>query len=170
MTTGKEEHMRHAPEKLNYCLIVTSDRVFKGEKKDEITPRVKEIIDEGEDVLYMTSIVPNSIVSIRDVVIRFSYACDVILVTGGTGVRPKDVSIEAVEKIAQRRLPGFGEIFRARTWERHGALAWLSRAAAYIVNNSIVFVVPGSLDAVETALREIIIPEARHAVGELRRK
>ena len=95
---------------------------------------------------------------------------DVIVLDGGTGVSPTDVTPEAVLPLLERRLDGFGELFRALSWEEVGAAALLSRALAGVVGRRAVFVVPGSPAAAELALRRLILPVAPHLVGQLRRQ
>lgn len=96
-------------------------------------------------------------------------AVDFVLVTGGTGVAPRDVTPEAVAPLLQRELPGFGEMFRARSFLQVGAAAWLSRALAGVASGRLVVVLPGSTAAVELALRELLLPELVHAVRLLGR-
>lgn len=92
-----------------------------------------------------------------------------VLITGGTGVSPRDTTVDAVEPLFQRRLDGFGELFRLLSFQEIGAAAMLSRATAGIVNGVAVFVMPGSPAAIRLALERLILPELAHVVGELRR-
>jgi molybdenum cofactor biosynthesis protein B len=94
---------------------------------------------------------------------------DVVVLTGGTGVSPRDVTPEAVEGLVERRLEGFGELFRQLSFAEVGAAAMLSRAGAGVVNGRAVFWLPGSPAAVELAMRELILPEAGHLVAQARR-
>jgi molybdenum cofactor biosynthesis protein B len=92
-----------------------------------------------------------------------------VLITGGTGVSPRDTTVDAVEPLFQRRLDGFGELFRLLSFQEIGSAAMLSRATAGIVNGVAVFVMPGSPAAIRLALQRLILPELAHLVGELRR-
>jgi len=94
---------------------------------------------------------------------------DAVIVTGGTGVAPRDVTPDAVEPLFDRALPGFGERFRALSWSAVGSAAWLSRATAGIARGRLVVVLPGSTAAVELALRELLIPELGHVARLLGR-
>lgn len=96
-------------------------------------------------------------------------AVDAALVTGGTGVSPRDVTVDAVLPLLDKPLPGFGELFRALSFQEIGAAAMLSRACAGTVGRTAVFVLPGSSGAVRTALERLILPELAHLVGQLRR-
>jgi molybdenum cofactor biosynthesis protein B len=96
--------------------------------------------------------------------------CDVVLVTGGTGVAPRDSTVEAVAPLFERRLDGFGELFRMLSFAEIGPAAMLSRAGAGTIGRVAVFLMPGSPAAVRLALERLILPELAHLVGELRRQ
>jgi len=96
-------------------------------------------------------------------------ATDVVILTGGTGVAPRDVTPEALAPLVEKRLEGFGERFRARSWDQVGATAWLSRAFAGIASGRLVVALPGSLRAVELAMNELVVPGLVHVVRLLGR-
>jgi molybdenum cofactor biosynthesis protein B len=96
-------------------------------------------------------------------------AIDVALVTGGTGIAPRDRTPEAVRPLLEIELPGFGERFRARSVEHIGEAAWLSRTFAGVARGRLVVVLPGSPAAVDLALREVLLPELGHALRLLGR-
>lgn len=85
-----------------------------------------------------------------------------VIVTGGTGLTPDDVTIEAVAPLLEKTIDGFGELFRLKSYDEIGTAAILSRAIAGVVGGRVVFCTPGSVKAVTLAAREIIIPEIRH--------
>ena len=95
---------------------------------------------------------------------------DVVVSTGGTGLAPRDVTLESVGPLFARRIPGFGELFRALSFERIGSAAMLSRAEAGIVEGKPVFLLPGSPDACDLAMDRLVLPEAGHLVGVLGRR
>ena len=94
---------------------------------------------------------------------------DLVVLTGGTGLAPRDVTPEAVEPLLDRPLPGFGERFRALSAREVGSAAWLSRAGAGVARGRLVVYLPGSSGAVRQALEELLIPELAHAVRLLGR-
>lgn len=94
---------------------------------------------------------------------------DLVLLTGGTGVAPRDVTPEAVEPLLERPLPGFGERFRALSERTVGSAAWLSRAGAGVARGRLVVYLPGSTGAVRQALDELLVPELGHLVRLLSR-
>ncbi len=146
------------------ALIITSDSVYRGLKADEITPLV---LSDGRFNLVLSRIVPNDISEIRAAVIEASGLADIVLVTGGTGVSPRDVTIEALESIASKRVPGLGEEHRRRSYQRIGARALMSRSEGFIVGKTLVFASPGNPDAVKVAL-DILSEIAEHCLEEIR--
>lgn len=93
---------------------------------------------------------------------------DVILTNGGTGLDSRDITVETVESLFEKKLDGFGEIFRAISYEEIGAAALLSRATAGIYKQTLIFSMPGSPNAVKTALG-IIIDELPHIVHHMKK-
>ncbi|HWJ56166.1 MAG TPA: molybdopterin-binding protein, partial [Vicinamibacterales bacterium] len=100
---------------------------------------------------------------------RLAGDADAVIVTGGTGIGPRDRTPDAVGALFDQRLPGFGELFRMLSFQDIGAAAMLSRADAGVVGRALVFLLPGSPAAVELAVRRLIAPELTHAIGQLRR-
>jgi molybdenum cofactor biosynthesis protein B len=107
--------------------------------------------------------------ALRDEIARLARESDAVIVTGGTGIAPRDRTPDAVGALFERRLPGFGELFRMLSFQEIGAAAMLSRAEAGVVGGALVFLLPGSPAAVDLAVRRLIVPELTHAVGQLRR-
>lgn len=96
-------------------------------------------------------------------------AVQVILTTGGTGVSTRDVAVDVIERRFDRRLPGFGELFRLLSFQEIGSGALLSRATAGLASGKLIFVLPGSTAAVRLATERLIIPELPHLLRELSR-
>ena len=166
-----EEHRTEAKSlKVTFCLIITSDSIFKGVKKDEISPKARELLVGDLSVKEIT-ILPNNAEMLRSKLkgILDKRLCDAIIVTGGTGISSKDISVDVVKEFCTKELPGYGELFRYLTYKRHGTAAIASRAMACASGNSIIFTTPGSPDAFALALKELIIPEIKHLIRELRR-
>jgi molybdenum cofactor biosynthesis protein B len=89
-----------------------------------------------------------------------------LIVTGGTGAAPRDVTPEAIGPLLERTLPGFGELFRMLSYDEIGSAALLSRALAGLRGGRAVFVLPGSRSALRLALEKLILPELGHLAGE----
>jgi molybdenum cofactor biosynthesis protein B len=92
------------------------------------------------------------------------------ILTGGTGISPRDTTCEAVEELLDKRLPGFGELFRQLSFAEIGTATILSRASAGVSQGKCIVSAPGSRAAVKLALEKILIPEAGHLVGELHKR
>ena len=106
---------------------------------------------------------PDRIVQlVRDVV--YKAEADAIVLTGGTGIAPRDHTFEAVSSLFDKSLDGFGEAFRRLSWDQIGPRAILSRAAAGTVGSCVVFSLPGSEKAVRLGAKELIVPVLSHAV------
>ncbi len=94
--------------------------------------------------------------------LRDDPACAAVLLSGGTGLAPRDTTYEAVSDLLDKRLAGFGELFRARSFAAIGAAAMLSRAVGGVMGRTAVFSMPGSVGAVRLAMEELILPELGH--------
>ena len=92
---------------------------------------------------------------------------DAIVLTGGTGIAPRDVTYEAIEQVLDKPLRGFGELFRSLSYAEIGSAAMLSRAIGGVVDRTVVFALPGSTKAVELGIRKLIAPELGHMIGLL---
>ncbi len=90
--------------------------------------------------------------------------CRVVLLTGGTGLSPRDSTCEAVTRMFDKRLDGFGELFRSLSYAEIGAAAMLSRATAGTVGSTVIFAMPGSTGAVRLAMEKLILPQLGHIV------
>jgi molybdopterin adenylyltransferase len=94
---------------------------------------------------------------------------DVVLTTGGTGITGRDVTPEAFDRVLEKRIEGFGELFRMLSYDDVGSAAYLSRAAAAVARGKLVFLLPGSPPGVELAMRALVLPELGHALRLLGR-
>ena len=92
---------------------------------------------------------------------------EVVLLTGGTGIAPRDRTVDTVQPLFEKLLPGFGEIFRFLSFQEIGSAAMLSRACAGVIRGRMVFVLPGSRGALRLALERLIVPELNHIAGLL---
>ena len=92
-----------------------------------------------------------------------------ILVNGGTGIARRDSTFEAIDGLLEKRIPGFGELFRMLSYDRIGSAAMMSRALAGVYKGKLLFCLPGSPDAVALAMERLVLPELGHAVGVMHR-
>lgn len=107
-------------------------------------------------------IVPDRIEEIREAMVTGLKQCDCLILNGGTGLTSDDCTIEAVEPLFEKKIDGFGELFRMKSYEEIGPSAMLSRASAGIIQKHLIFCIPGSNAAVKLAMTTLIIPEIRH--------
>ena len=92
--------------------------------------------------------------------------CQVILTNGGTGIARRDSTFEAIDALIDKRLPGFGELFRMLSFAEIGPAAMLSRATAGMIGGTLVFCMPGSTSAVRLAMERLIVPQLPHLIWE----
>lgn len=93
---------------------------------------------------------------------------DAVILTGGTGLAPRDGTFEVVDSLLDKRLDGFGELFRSLSYEEIGAAAMLSRAVAGVVGDVLLFSLPGSTAACRLAAEKLLVPELGHLVALVR--
>jgi molybdopterin adenylyltransferase len=96
--------------------------------------------------------------------------CAVVILNGGTGIARRDSTFDAIDRLLEKRLPGFGELFRMLSYQEIGPAAMLSRATAGVYHGTLIFSLPGSPNAVEVAMDRLILPELTHLVWETVRK
>jgi molybdenum cofactor biosynthesis protein B len=98
-----------------------------------------------------------------------SGAVDVVITTGGTGITRRDGTFEAIDALLEKRLPGFGELFRMLSYQEIGSAAMMSRACAGTIGTVVVVSLPGSAGAVRLAMTRLVIPELGHLVQQATR-
>lgn len=168
-------HHEDLPKGLRFMVIVTSDTIVaakdKGQPYQDISGdvAVSMIVSHGFKVskrIYLPNRIENILAETKSGTISGSN--DAIIIIGGTGLSRRDVSIEAVAPMFEKQIPGFGEIFRHLSYGYIGTSAIASRATAGVLNGTIVFVLPGSPEAVKMAMERIILPEAPHLIKMIR--
>ncbi|MCC5610630.1 molybdenum cofactor biosynthesis protein MoaB, partial [Nostoc sp. CHAB 5834] len=92
---------------------------------------------------------------------------DAVIFSGGTGIAPRDTTYDAIEKLLEKTLPGFGELFRFLSYQEIGSRAIASRAVAGVYQNKLIFSLPGSSNAVRLAMEKLILPELTHLVSQV---
>lgn len=154
---------------LGFALLTVSDS--RNERTDKGGELLAALVAEAGHRLASRALVPDEVEAIRGEV-RAALAMpdvDVVLVTGGTGLAPRDVTIEAVTPLFEREIPGFGELFRMLSFAEIGAAAMLSRASAGLNSGRAIFLLPGSPAALELALSRLVLPEIAHLLAQARR-
>ena len=164
-----EDHHAHDVGTLGAAVVtVTSSRSIEEDPSGDAIVAAFE--DAGHDVA-TRELVPDAYDRVQDVVnaVVGRRDVDVVVTSGGTGVTPDDVTIEAVEPLLDKGLPGFGELFRRRSEDQIGTRVVATRATAGIADGVPVFCLPGSEAAVRLGVDEIVLPEAGHLAGLARR-
>lgn len=124
----------------------------------------------GHKVLHY-HLVANSVADVRERLDAWlaEVPVEAVVTVGGTGVSSRDLTVNALEAMGGRVIPGFGELYRSMSFAEVGPLALLSRATLFVVKGKPVFALPGSERAVRTALEKLIVPSVQHLVEELER-
>ena len=163
------QHRSYAPKSVACVVLTVSDS--RTQKSDTSGDLIENALREAGHSLAERSIVADDAAQIRRAVLAGIERPDVdaVIVTGGTGVAPRDVTPDTLEPLFEKQLRGFGELFRVLSYEEIGAAAVLSRATAGTAGQTVVYVMPGSSGAVRLALERLILPEITHVVGQLRR-
>jgi len=143
-------------------IITVSDRVFRGEYEDKGGPALKQFCEKRGWHVTTQATVPDEQALIGDKAWQVARTCSLVLLTGGTGIAKRDVTPEAIRAIADKELPGFGEIMRAKSFEQFPH-AILSRNLAAVVGKSLVICLPGSPKGAVECL-EYVADAIPHAV------
>jgi molybdenum cofactor biosynthesis protein B len=163
------------PIQLRFGVVVVSDSRYdqfttSGKTDDVSGNLIKMLAEEYKHSVVKIEYVPDEISHIEDVLKHYGSQDDVdlLIFTGGTGLTTRDVTIEAISPLLKKTLPGFGELFRKLSFDEIGSAAILSRALAGIFMKKVIFCLPGSPNAVKTAMKRLILPEAGHILKHVR--
>jgi molybdenum cofactor biosynthesis protein B len=162
------EHKAHAPVHVSAFVVTCSDS--RDESKDESGRVLRELLESEGHSVSGYRLIKDEPESIRAMLkeARESGARAVIF-NGGTGISRRDSTVETLQGLFEKTLPGFGELFRALSYKEIGSAAMMSRATAGTYEGMILFALPGSPQAVRLGLQKLILPELGHAVRELTR-
>jgi len=166
---GVDEHKSKAPKSVKVAVITVSDT--RTEKDDYSGMAIGDVLSNAGHRLTRRVIVKDDVQEIQRVLRELIEDDEVqaVVVNGGTGISTRDVTLESVSTFQEKALPGFGELFRALSYQEIGSAAIMSRAAAFVTERKIVFCVPGSEKAARLATEKLIAPELGHAVWEAQR-
>ncbi|MCP3977779.1 MAG: MogA/MoaB family molybdenum cofactor biosynthesis protein [bacterium] len=136
---------------------------------DRSGKRARELCEERGHAIVDYALLPDEPQRVRECVRRWldRAEIDVVIVGGGTGISVRDTTYEALAGLLDKRLDGFGELFRMLSWEQVSSRAMLSRAMGGIARGKVLFSLPGSTPAVELALTQLILPQLGHLLAEL---
>ena len=164
---GTEEHKRQAPKKVTIGIItVSTTRALVDDTSGNWIR--KQATKEGHNVVYHRVIPDDEKIiasTVRNVI--QNERPQIILMSGGTGITKKDVTVEALSPMFAKVLSAFGSLFANLSYEEIGSAAFLSRATAGVIENTVVFCIPGSIKACKLACGKLIFPELGHLVNHV---
>lgn len=161
-------HKKNTPRDIKIAVVSVSTTRKLSEDKSGAWIK-KQAKKEGHEVV-IHQVVTDDIQAIGDLArhVTDKIVPDVVIMTGGTGIAPKDVTIEAVKPMFEKELTAFGVLFTQLSFEEIDAAAILSRATAGIVGSTMVFCIPGSIKACKLACNQLIFPELGHILKHMK--
>lgn len=163
------EHKATAPRSIGCFVLTISDS--KTEATDTSGQLIRELLTGAGHTVVGHAIVRDEPTQVTGLIRKgcADAAVEAFILTGGTGVTSRDSTYEAVEVLLDKRLSGFGELFRMLSYQEIGAAAMMSRAQGGVVQGRALFSLPGSPNACRLALEKLILPELGHVLREVRR-
>jgi molybdopterin adenylyltransferase len=148
------------PEKFEVLVITLSDRAHKGEYEDQSGPRIREILSgylsaQNWEYSVNLTLIPDDAEILRELIKSAGSIYNIIITSGGTGIGPRDITVETVIPLLTKEIPGIMEFIRIK----YGTVnpdALLSRSVAGIIGKSLIYTLPGSVKAVEEYMSEIL--------------
>jgi molybdopterin adenylyltransferase len=169
MSRAVDEHRADAPGSLNLAVMTVSDT--RTEETDTSGALIVSMAEAAGHRIVERVIVPDEPDRMTPLLHHYASRNDLhgILITGGTGISPRDQTFETVSALITKPLPGYGELFRVLSYAEIGPACILSRAVGGLIGPVVILVMPGSRAAVELAMSKIILPELPHLVREARK-
>lgn len=169
MSESVHRHRESAPEHVRLAVLTISDT--RTPENDTGGDTIEELMRDAGHEIVARRIVRDDAARIRTEIVNLLARpdADAVITTGGTGISARDTTYEVVDRMIEKKLDGFGEIFRALSYEEIGAAAILSRAVAGTVGTKLVACLPGSRNAVRLAVEKLLVPEIAHVIFELRK-
>lgn len=163
---SQQQHKALAPRFVSCFVLTISDT--RTDATDSSGQAIMELVTAAGHIVAGYRIVRDSPGDVERVLLdEFANGnVEVIITTGGTGITSRDNTYEVIQRLIDKRLDGFGELFRMLSYQEIGSAAMMSRASAGVARGKIVVSLPGSEAAVRLALNELIIPELGHLVQQ----
>lgn len=162
---SQTEHKAAAPVHVRVAVLTVSDT--RTEATDTSGPAIREILLEAGHHVIDAAIVPDDPAAVTAFIVgQLAAGAQAVITTGGTGITSRDSTYEAIDALLEKRLDGFGELFRMLSYEQIGAAAMMSRACAGLVRGAVVIALPGSEAAVRLGMSSLVVPELRHLVQQ----
>ena len=169
MSESVEKHREASPEKIRVAVLTVSDT--RTPETDTGGNVIVELMQGAGHEISHREIVKDDAPRIGAVLqeLLADAGVDAVITTGGTGISARDTTYEVVSRRIDKKLDGFGELFRVLSYEEIGAAAMLSRAVAGASGSKFLACLPGSSNAVRLAVEKLLVPEISHLVFELRK-
>ena len=169
MSESVEKHREASPEKIRVAVLTISDT--RTPETDTGGNVIVELMQGAGHEISHREIVKDDAPRIEVVLqeLLADAGVDAVITTGGTGISARDTTYEVVSRRIDKKLDGFGELFRVLSYEKIGAAAMLSRAVAGASGSKFLACLPGSSNAVRLAVEKLLVPEISHLVFELRK-
>jgi molybdenum cofactor biosynthesis protein B len=166
----KQPHPDLAPTTVHCAVITVSDT--RSPETDKSGQLIEQLLLEAGHVVSFYAILKDEPQQIQSQLQALGERNDIeaIIFNGGTGIAPRDTTYDALERLLEKTLPGFGEVFRFLSYQDIGSRAIASRAVAGVYQSKLVFSIPGSTGAVKLAVQQLILPELIHLVGQINSK
>ncbi len=166
---GYQEHKQKAPQSVSCAVLIISDT--RTEQDDESGKLIREKLSQNGHRVMSYSILKNEADSIKKKIYELlrEEELQVIITSGGTGVSHRDITVETISLILEKKLDGFGELFRFLSYQEIGTASIMSRAIAGVIGGKVILCLPGSLGAANLAMDKLILPEIGHMVREATR-
>lgn len=164
---GTEAHRASAPDSVGCAILTVSDS--RTTESDTSGGLMRDMLRMAGHKVVDYQIVPDDPDQIVRMLIEWTTvdAIQAILTNGGTGIASRDTTYDAIAGLLDKRIDGFGELFRMLSWEEIGAAAMLSRAVAGVASSTLIVAMPGSTNAVRLAMTKLILPEIGHLIFEI---
>jgi len=163
---GHASHHAHDRPAVICAVITVSDT--RTPETDSSGQTIRELLHDSGHRVEHYQILKDEPQQIVTAIQALPVAVEVVIVNGGTGLAKRDTTYEALQRLLDKEISGFGELFRMLSYEQIGAAAMLSRATAGVAGNRVVFSLPGSARAVELAMTKLIVPQLAHVAGLVR--
>jgi len=165
--SAPHEHKEHAPRQAGCVVITCSDT--RTPQSDTSGYRIMVMLRDAGHSVASYQIVKDEPSKIKAAIKKAvkNKKAQAIIINGGTGIAKRDSTFEAIEGLLEKKLDGFGEVFRALTYQEIGSPAIMTRATAGTYKGRIIFSTPGSENAVKLAMEKLILPELGHILQQL---
>lgn len=163
-------HPTHQQEVVRAAVVTLSDtRTVEMDKGGQL---IQQLLTQSDFFVSDYVILKDDVDVLRQTLKAYSSDASIntIILTGGTGFTKRDVTFDAVSEIIEKEMTGFGELFRQLSYEEIGPKAMFSRAIAGSVNETAIYALPGSSNAVTLGMTKLILPTVQHFLGELKRR